>query len=218
MYRAVAISFVTVICLSTDHVQAGEIAPGGTGSSYEDFRMTPPPPDAEWQGPLLAERRQPFRVEWVNEFGAPSSVEGVFASRVYRDPGTGGLAFQYALEETGQVGIYDLEEVYISGFGRTGVDLYTTTNDFQVRRSADGDLLSFTFDQSSFDSFLVRSDSPAFRLNAGGFTFDLDFPPDSQDVSTSFDAYAPVPEPSAAALPLTAAGLTLLRRTRGTRR
>lgn len=108
-----------------------------------------------------------------------------------------------------------METVDIDGFGLTAVDVYTTAgSEFTVRRSADGDRLSFAFDQSSLDSFLVRSDSPTFVLNDNGFDLAVDFPTDSGNIHATFDAFAPVPEPSAAAALAGAALLTLRRRRR----
>lgn len=91
MRRAAALLIVAAMACTPCLSRAGELQPGATATGYEDYGIHPPPPEAEWRGALLAEREEPFRIEWQDtRAGRLKSVEGVFASRVYRDAGTGG--------------------------------------------------------------------------------------------------------------------------------
>ena len=216
--RRPALCLFLVVSSVANPAPAGELAPGGRGSDFEDYRMHPMPPEEQWQGPLLDEHAEAYVFESTHE-GERVFQGATLTSSVYRDAGTGGLAFLYQLREGPSGGtVFDLEDLRITGFARSSTDLYTSSSDFSVRRSADGNELTFTFDQSTLDDdFLVRTDAAAYALNPGGFRVGIEFEPDRGTDSNRFAAFAPVPEPSAAAVGAGAA-ILLLRRRRGPRR
>ena len=199
-------------CLGWDPAIAGELAPGEGGTEFEDYGIYPMPPESEYRGELLAERSEPFTFEAVDE-GEPVFVGGTFTSRVYRDAGTGGLAFLYLLDGSGN-NVHDLESLRQVGFGGGPLDVYTDIDDFGVQRSADGDRLDWGFNREGLNvEFLVRTGQGPYALVQDGFDVTIDFEPGGRSAGGDFDAYAPVPEPSGAAV-LAAAFAVLLRRSR----
>jgi hypothetical protein len=212
MFRLVGAA-LAVSCFVAGSVFAGPLAPGQTGNTREEDGITPMPPASLYQGALLAERSQPFRFETVDE-GTTQFIEGTFTSRVYRDAETGGFAFLYLLDETRRDGIVDLEQIDINGFGTNPTDVYTSSGDFTVTRSAGGDRLAWVFDQEGIeDAFLVRTPGGTYTLNGNGFRLGIDFEPSGNAAGGTFAAYAPVPEPGAAGV-LLVGGAMLLRRVR----
>ena len=204
-----------VLALSAGGVAfAGPLAPGQTGNTREEDGIYPAPPPSAYQGALLAQRSEPFRFETVDQ-GQTQFIEGLFSSRVYRDAGTGGLAFVYELDETSRQGIVDLESVVMSGFRAFPLDVYTTSDNFAVTRSADGDQLSWTFDQEGIeDIFLVRAAPGMLIHSLGAFRLGIDFEPSGNAGNRTFQAFVPIPEPSSGAVALVAAAGLLRRRRR----
>jgi hypothetical protein len=212
------LSFLLALLLSVSTpALAGRLAPGESGSDYEDYMIYPMPPDSAWRGPLLAERSEPYVFEAAPE-GVRHFKGATLTSQVYRDATTGGLAFLYQLREAPPSSgtVFDFETLDIHGYAGSSTDIYTTSSYFFVKRSADGDAFSFTFDQSSFDEdFLVRTDGTSYALNPNGFAVGMDFEPGNGSDSHAFAAFAPVPEPSSLATIAAPAALVLLRRRRG---
>jgi hypothetical protein len=201
------IGFAVASCLLASTVQAGAVAPGETkDGTFEGNNLTPLPPDAQWKGELLGERTDPW--SFIGEQqpnGERPTASGTFASRVYRDTGTGGLAFVYQLSQTRQTGVLDLEHVNIRSFAGFSTDAYFTDNDHRVTRSADGATLDYIFNFEGLNgTFLVRTDATAF--NAGGsFTVDGTFEPSEGSDGATFAAFQPAadtgPGPSPVPLP-----------------
>ena len=210
------VTFGTLLLwVGTGAAFGGELVPGQHASDYEDDLIWPMPPEAQWQGELLAERSDAFYFEGDPPAeGQPEPFSrGTFTSRVYRDAATGGLAFYHVLREEEELGVNDLERVILRGLGTTPIDLYAERDEFIVNRSADGDTVTFQFNQEHiFGSFLVRTPGTAYGLYPGAFTIEMDFEPSQGNDGTSFLAYAPVPEPSAAAFVLVGGALLLRRR------
>lgn len=214
--------FVVAVCLLTTGAGAGTLEPGQSksGNSVEPD-VFPLPEASQWQGELLAERTENWelngREPHPGDGGERPFARGTFTSRVFRDLATGGLAFFHVLRQDEELGINDLERVILRGLGTTPIDLYSERDEFNVNRSADGDRVVFQFNRETINgSFLVRTPDTAFGLYRGAFGVEMDFEPSAGNDGADFIAYAPVPEPSAAALAVL--GGALLMRRRGTAR
>jgi hypothetical protein len=210
------VAVVTLMLAVPLSARARPLAPGGSGAGtaeYNDGTHWPLPPPEQWRGALLAERSEPYAFNAINrETGARYFVRGTFTSRVYRDAGTGGLAFEYALAESEANYVRDLEEVKIAPLAGFTTDVYFSRDDFIVNRSADGGTLDFRFDLEDIaGTFLVRTDAPAFDAD-GRFDLDMDVVFGDQGDGAAFATFRPVPEPAGAAAALLAACGLLRRR------
>ena len=202
-------------CLLVRTSPAADLPPGETRApGFHD--VSPLPPESAWRGELLAERSQPF--EFVGQPFEPGGTipfaRGTFTSQVFRDAGTGGLAFLYDFDQTEFFSTNDFERATLGAFGPFTTDVYFSQGFEDVTRSADGATLDYIIDSEDIDgTFLVRTNAPAFN-NAGSLTVFMDFEGAGMGAyNQTFAAFQPVPEPSAALL-LAIAAAPLIRRPR----
>jgi hypothetical protein len=196
---------------------AGDLPPGATrNGNNEDDSVSPLPDESQWKGERLGQQSSPFEFNGkpYEDTGQPRFSRGTFTSEVYRDAGTGGLAFLYTLDETAHNGVMDLEHVGIKNFGPYSTDVYFTFRDFGVTRSADGSTLDYFFNvEDAEGQFLIRTNAPSYARN-GTFDIRVEFQSGEGTDGATFNAYAPlpVPEPAGAAALSLAVGAAFLRR------
>ena len=182
-------------CVLTTAAYGGVVAPGGSVSGEdEDANAWPLPPDAEWRGELLGQRSEAY--ELIGEPGPEGEpggfARGTFTSSVYRDAGTGGLAFLYSLDMTDFEGIIDQERASIRSFATFTTDVSASRRQFVATRSADGASLDYAFNLEGIGGdYLVRTDATAFDEN-GSFFLAVDFEPGGIDASDTFAAFQPI--------------------------
>ena len=199
-------------CLLATSASAGVVQPGQSASGRnEDAGLWPLPDDTVWRGELLGEQSDTFEfigdaLESPDDLPDPAPfARGTFTSRVYRDVETGGLAFEYVLDQTEHAGVIDLERVSIRSFQSFVTDAYFSNDDHNVSRSADGASLDYLFNIEDVDGrFLVRTDAEAFNAN-GSFFVAMDFEPDRGTRNDTFAAFQPTaddPGPTPNPIPL----------------
>jgi len=214
MRKQTFVAAFAVMSLGAVQSFGGVLAPGGSGlgTSFESA-FFPLPPDTEWKGELLDQRSESFEfVGEVGEGGEPApSIAGTFTSSVYRDLGTGGLAFVYSLEAPPTGAIVDQERASIRSFENFTADVFYSRDEFAVDRSADGASLDFGFNLQGVEGdFLVRSEATAFDAN-GSFFLEIDFEPSGVARRDTFVAFQPAADgPGPNPIPLPPAGWAAL--------
>lgn len=222
MTRIAMVAALALGALLVTSVRAADVAPGERQFSA-DPEVLPAysTSAAPVSGEVLGTRTTPFE---VRDPQIPDVIfsRGTFTARVVREPGQGGLTFDYLLDETAASGTTDLGPVEVAGFGTFSTDVRSRVLAEEERhlgivRSADGDRLRFEYASEGLDEYIiVRTNAPDFAadgLMLAGYAM-----PGGDGFGTiPLPAFRPVPEPGAGAVAVPAA-LALLgrRRRRGT--
>jgi hypothetical protein len=176
-------------CLFATYCEAAIVQPGERLHFTAGERL---PPDSEWRGELLAERSDPFEFSGQTPEEPMLTASGTATSRVFRDAGTGGLAFLYSVSGQSE-SIVDLDQVMLSSFASFTTDVFSNSGDFGVARSADGATLDFGFNAEGLGGnlFLVRSDATSFDENGSSF-IEIDFVAHGVKDRATFPSFQPL--------------------------